>query len=357
MVSTSRIQYFRFPLLATAIITMVFATWGGLQRIGWTLPEISRLVIPLHGPLMINGFLGTVIGIERAVASKYKWAYLAPAFTAIGTVLFFTGVPVAYPMFLISVAGLILSVHFLFILKQFPSLHLSIMTTGAIVWSAGNIMWYLLLPVGKVVIWWMGFLVLTIAGERLELSRILQPSRGATLAFLSSIIIFIFAAALAVFNLEFGYKMAGLSLLLIALWLFRHDLSWKSLKIPGLHRFIAFSLILGFCWLAIGGIIGMATGGVIAGPLYDSFLHAVFLGFVFSMIFGHAPIIFPSILNIHMEFSERYYFHLLLLHISLIIRILSDVFNYSPGRLWGAMFNGIAVLVFLLNTVSSIRKK
>lgn len=57
----------RYPLLATAIATLLVATWAGLRRMGWALPTPNSLVAG-HGPLMVSGFLGTLIGLERAVA-------------------------------------------------------------------------------------------------------------------------------------------------------------------------------------------------------------------------------------------------------------------------------------------------
>ena len=43
-------------------------------------------------------------------------------------------------------------------------------------WLVGNTCWLVGWPVPQVVPWWSGFLVLTIAGERLELSRVLRLS-------------------------------------------------------------------------------------------------------------------------------------------------------------------------------------
>lgn len=49
----------------------------------------------------------------------------------------------------------------------------------------------------------------------------------------------------------------------------------------------------------MSGALALMAGQQVAGPLYDAMLHTFFLGFVFGMIFGHAPIIFP--------FSGSYY--------------------------------------------------
>jgi hypothetical protein len=85
-------------------------------------------------------------------------------------------------------------------------------------------------------------------------------------------------------------------------------------------------------------------------------LHAVFLGFIFSMIFGHAPIIFPAVLGLPVQFKPVFYVHLVLLHLSLIIRLAGDLLGFGPGRLWGGLLNGVALLLFLANTAYALRK-
>ena len=50
------------------------------------------------------------------------------------------------------------------------------MALGVLLWVVGNGFWLVGWPLSYVVPWWSGFLVLTITGERLELSRILRLS-------------------------------------------------------------------------------------------------------------------------------------------------------------------------------------
>jgi hypothetical protein len=73
-----------------------------------------------------------------------------------------------------------------------------------------------------------------------------------------------------------------------------------------------------------------------------------------SMIFGHAPIIFPSILGRSLNYRPVFYAHLILLHLSLVLRVVGDFALTMPLRQWGAMFNVIAILLFLFTTVSTI---
>jgi hypothetical protein len=122
----------------------------------------------------------------------------------------------------------------------------------------------------------------------------------------------------------------------------------------GLPRFAAVCLLGGYFWLGIGGLLVLVYGVAGAGPLYDAVLHTIFLGFVISMIFGHAPIIFPAVLKTPIHYTPVFYAHLALLHLSLLLRVVGDLVYNQPMRLWGGMFNAIAILVFLFSTLRAV---
>jgi len=146
-------------------------------------------------------------------------------------------------------------------------------------------------------------------------------------------------------------------MLALAVWLLRYDVARRTVRQTGLTRFIAVSLLSGFVWLGVGGVLAMAFGQVMAGPRYDAVLHTVFLGFVFGMIFGHAPIILPAVLKVSIEYRPIFYTHWALLHLSLIVRVTGDVAGWFAVRQWGGMFNVIALLLFLFNTGRAVRTK
>ena len=142
----------------------------------------------------------------------------------------------------------------------------------------------------------------------------------------------------------------------MAIWLLRFDIARITIRKTELVRFVAICLLSGYVWLGVGGIIGLARGATVAGPIYDAFLHTVFVGFTFSMIFGHAAIIFPSILMLPVKYSSKFYYPLILLHISLIMRVTGDLAFIHPIRLWGSMLNAIAILLFLIIMGGTILK-
>jgi len=110
----------------------------------------------------------------------------------------------------------------------------------------------------------------------------------------------------------------------------------------------------GYFWLLVSGLIGLALGP--GGRQYDAVLHGVFLGFVMSMVFGHAPIIFPAVLGIPIPFRPAFYVHVIVLHASVALRLVGDVFSFWTLREWGGLFNALALLIFLGNTARAVRQ-
>src|SRR3972149_1925569 len=107
--------------LAAGAGSLLAGLWVGLARLGLTLPGGVPALAEFHGALMISGFLGTVISLERAVAIGRWWAYRAPALSGIAAVTLIIGAPVlAGGMFLL--AGILLTFHSGFIVARQPPL-------------------------------------------------------------------------------------------------------------------------------------------------------------------------------------------------------------------------------------------
>jgi hypothetical protein len=330
--------------MALGMLTLLLAMWGGLARLGWALPLPHPTLLAGHGPLMVCGFLGTLIGVERAVALGYAWPYAAPLLTAVGALALLAGLP-APPCMVLGSLGLV--AVFAVILGRQPALATVTMALGALLWAVGNSVWLAGWPLAAVVPWWSGFLVLTIAGERLELSRLLRLAVLQRLAFLLAAGIFLVGLGLTSVAFAQGVRLAGVGMVALAWWLLRYDIARRTVWQTGLTRFIAVCLLSGHVWLGVGGVLSWRFGGILAGPYYDAMLHAVFIGFVFAMIFGHAPIIFPTVLGHPVSYRPTFYAPLLLLHFSLLLRLAGDLAGWLPGRLWGGLLNAIAILLFL----------
>jgi hypothetical protein len=344
-----RIQTRFVPFVVLAILALLFALWAGLIRMGWTLPAFPNLSTA-HGPLMVSGFLGVLIPLERAVAIRQKWMFAVPALAGLGWIA------LLFVPFLGGILLTLASVGALLILgvmvRREPHLHTITMFFGVLAWVAGNVLWMLGFPIFQIVYLWMSFLVLTIGGERLELSRVLRPAPGQLRIFGVIAAALLTGAVLAIFHLGWGARLSGLSMLALSLWFLRNDLATRTIRHANpLTRYIAACLFAGFLWLGLGGSLLLYFGALYAGPYYDAALHAIFVGFVISMIFGHAPIIFPAILGVPISFRRSFYVHLILLHLSLLIRLVGDLAGQLAVRRWGGLLNELAILLFLGLTI------
>ena len=342
---------FRLPLLILGFASLVSGVLAGLARLGWAVPLPSAQLALLHGPLMVCGFLGTVIGLERAVALGYRWAYAGPLFTGLGGVALLLGFPSSAGASAMVLGSAVLFTGTTLIMLRQRELFMVTMVLGAASWLAGNLLWLTGTGVSGVVALWMNFLVLTIAGERLELSRFLPPSPAAKQIFTVILVVLMTGGILS--GTGAGIVMYGIGLLGLAVWLLRQDIARRTVKEQGLTRFIAVCLLSGYEWLAIGSVMLLAAGGL-AGVAYDAVLHAILIGFVFSMVFGHAPIIFPAVVRVRMPYHWTFYLPLLVLHASLLMRLAGDGLMLPELRSLGGLLNAAALVLFILNTVSSV---
>jgi hypothetical protein len=323
---------------------------------GWLIPLPNEQFVMIHGPLMVVGFLGTLIGLERAVALQRWWAYAIPIFAGLSAIAALFTVSIQIAASLAALASMLLIAVFITLYRQYPSEHFIIMALSALAWLMGNALWFTDAAVFAVVPWWLGFLVLMIAGERLELSRLRQPRALIRRAFHGCVAVILVGLACSLFDFPAAIRISGLGFLGLAVWLLRYDLAWRSAQQSGLPRFMAISLIAGYLWLAAGGILWMVFAQFFsAGPRYDAMLHAIFLGFVFSMIFAHAPIILPTITGLALPFQNLFYFHAGLLHLSLLLRVAGDLSLSLSLQRWGGLLNGLAVLIFLVNNIRAVK--
>jgi hypothetical protein len=350
---------YRVPFLLAAVAALVTGILGGLLRMGWSVPGDGASWALLHGPLMVSAFFGTLIGLERAVASRRLWAYAAPFLSGLGGILLITGIAQRVGLasgniaFLFVAAAAVTLAVFARILNVDPSLHHKVMAAGAGAWFIGNLLWAFDFPLPLITYWWISFLVLTIAGERLELNRLLPPRRHARSLFVVAIAFVALGAGGAFTFPEVSVRVFGAGLFFTAAWLARYDVAQRTVRGKGLTRFIAVCMLSGYAWLAAAGLMLMAFGHVPAGPMYDAALHAFFVGFVFAMVFGHAPIIFPAILGIPIPYRKIFYLHLALLHGGLAIRIAGNFAGDLALRQWGGALNAAAIALFFVMTIAS----
>ncbi len=346
----------RLPMLAAGMTGLIAALWGGLVRVGWEWPVPQPMWVAIHGPLMIAGFLGTLICLERAVGYGALWSYLGPVFAAIGCLLMVAGFPpFAAPGWFAVASAVVLCAVYAVVFFQNPTRHMAVMGVGALFWMTGNILLVRTWAVYQIVLWWAAFLIFTIVGERLELNRFLKPGRWSWPLFLTPSVLVGGGLILTLAQPDAGARIVGAGFTGLAVWLAFNDIVRRTIRIGGLPKFVAWCLLGGFGWLAVSGLMLLRYGAPVPGPWYDITLHSLFVGFVFSMIFGHAPIIFPAVLELRIEFSRLSYVPLALLNISLAMRLTGDLLQNEHLRRCGALLNALSIVLFLLLTVKSLR--
>lgn len=332
--------------MAFAALGLLAGLYAGLIRIGY-LTEIP-INVPggLHGPLMINAFLGTLISLERAAALEKRWTLSGP-FLMAASVIFMLFVDMQFGAWLFTAGSLAVSATLLYICRIQPKIYHFIMAMGGISLFTGNLLFVLGAPIFEIVIWWMGFPVLTIFGERLELNRIMRPPKKAQWAFVGLISIWVFGTILMHFTRTHGWHLVMVSTFATALWLIKYDIARKTIRSVQWTKYSAWCLLTGYGWLVLTGIFGLIYGLPTAGPVYDALLHMVFVGFVFSMIFAHASVIIPSLSGKIIPWSRYFYLPLVLLHGSLLLRIIGDFGGFHSLRSAGSWINVLAILMFL----------
>ncbi|WP_200829127.1 hypothetical protein [Arcanobacterium ihumii] len=315
-----------------------------------------------HGLVMTLGFLGTLISLERAQALASKdqrcsWAYLAPGLFGLGGIVAALG---GSPS-LIGTIGQILLVEaaVIFVLiyaslwKRASLTLIAVQILAAVTCFAAALL-SLFSEVHEVIPLLACYLIVTIASERAELAQLsMGPRAVPVLLWMSSLLTL--TSVIALLFPSLGNRLFGVMQFLIALWLLKDDVPRYLIKSSGLHKFTATSLLMGYMWLIVGGVTWVITAGTIGSVYYDVVIHTVFIGFGFSMIMAHAPIIFPTVMGVPVPFKKLMYIPLILLHSGLAIRVAGELLLGQTG-VWkiGGTLNVIAVLAFMVSVVYSI---
>lgn len=345
-------------MLLTVAVTLLGGLGAGLARLGWPMDALSRNWILVHGPLMIGGFLGTLICLERAVAlaPRYGWALAVPVVNALGALALLLARDAIPARLLITLGSAGLVLLFGLMLRLHPSRDIAIMALGALCWLVGNALWLGGRPIFSVVHLWVAFLILTIVGERLELSRVRRLTPLSVRLLVLATGVYLLGVLLTVADLGAGIRLSGGGAVLMAAWLLRYDIARQTIRQTGLPRYVAACLLVGYVWLGFGGLIALWQGAVYAGPAYATLLHAYLLGFVFSMIFGHAPIILPAITGLKIAYTPLFYAPLVVLHVTLAYRMYGNLAGNMAARQAGALWNALAIVLFLALMAVVIRR-
>jgi len=328
----------RLPLLFLGFLCLAAGVSGGLARACFRDAGVLPAAVALHGVVMVAAFFGTVISLERAVALGRPWGYAGPLACGAGGIALVAGA-VASGFWLLALGAAVLLAASIVFARRAPSLEAVVLAAGAACALAGNVLVALGALPASVTGWWIAFFALTIGAERLELSRYMPRPRAAQWAF-AAIAALLVAAA---FGPE---RNTGVVLVALGVWLLAFDIARKTVRGAGLARYIAACLLAGYAWLVLSGVLFARA----ATP--DAALHAFFVGFVFSMVFGHAPVIVPAVLRRALAYTPWFYLPLALLHLSLALRVGAGLAGADVLRATGSAGNALAIALFILTAAA-----
>ncbi|HRN29383.1 MAG TPA: hypothetical protein PK890_06760 [Terrimesophilobacter sp.] len=329
--------------LYAAVVLLGFPNLINLERIG-----------DYHAPLMVFGFVGTLIVLERSVAARRAWGYVSPALLGLGSLSLITALPETVGKTAIALGFVVLlGLYWVVWLRQ-PAAATGIQILGAASGLSAALLWLGGAPVVDLVPGMASFLILTIAGERLELGRISPSVTTRVEGFgLGASVALAAAATLAPLHPLIGYPLFGVTLLVIVGWAARFDVATRLVRSTGLPRYMAVCLLAGYVWLVVAGLSRIVVGEISSGWMYDAVLHSVFLGFVMSMIMAHAPVILPAVLRVSLPYRPFLYAPVALLHEALAVRVIGDVRQVPELVTWGGYGNVAALLLFVVLAVTT----
>lgn len=326
---------------------------AGLLLLGLPAPIDGSRLPEVHGMLLAIGFVGTLISLERATALGRWYGFAAPALLGLGgAALVAPAVPlIAAKAVLVAGAAAFTLVYVPLWRRQHDAATLT-QLMGAALALAATALWLRHDDVQRVLPWLIGFIVLTIAAERVELARItMGPAAGIRLllhawgvtAALTIGVVFPDAGAIAL----------GAVLLSLTGWLIVHDVARRTIRAAGVTRYMAACILAGYVWLALAAVV-LLLGVPDSQPRYDAVVHAVFLGYTFSMIMAHATTILPAVLGITLPYRAAFWVPAVLLNLGLLVRVwFGDGLGLVYGWQWGGALNVAALVLFLLTAVGS----
>lgn len=342
----------RLAFMVGGGIALIAGLDAALLQLGVAAPVSGERISSVHGMLMVLGFIGTVITLERAVALGRGWGFAAPAAMGLGGIALISPLPLTVAGGLFMVGTGVQAVIFIPLWQRRRDAAVLVQALGAASALGAAMLFTGGAAATSFLPWLVGYVVLLIAGERMELARLGRSNDRAEQAVLTAAVGLLAAITLQLLFPSWAAPVLGVMLLALVVALLRVDVAPKMLRSTGLPRFSAACLMAGYGWLAVAGGILVLAVDPLTGGAYDALVHAVMLGFTMSMIFAHAAVILPAVLRRPLPYHPVMYAPAVLLHVALAVRVIGgDLREVRVVWQIGGIGNVLAVLAFALTAV------
>ena len=336
----------RVLILLPAVVALLAGLNAGVQLLGLAAPVNSGRLPQVHGMLLTLGFVGTVIALERAVALGRRVAFLAPLLLAAGGGFLISTAPLVVGKSLLVAGTVGLVAVYVPLWRRQRDHAVLVSALGAVLAVGASILWLGGVPVPLLLPWLVGFVVLTIAGERLELARLAMSASAENSLVMAAAGVMVTVVASILWP-RGGVVAYGAALIALLVVLVRHDVARRTIRSRGLARYMAACMLAAYVWLGVSAVVWLCWGPADSGPRYDAVIHAAFLGFTFSMIMAHAPVILPAVTRLSLPYRPILWWPVGLLQLALVARIgVGDALGYTRAWTVGGVVGVVALLSF-----------
>lgn len=341
------------------LIAISIGIWRVAVTRGFLLPTIPESWPP-HGEIMLGGFLASLIIFERMIALPIDSLIWVPYVYASSALMLHTGNPFARGIHLAALAGWLL--HRWIAYRKFHRWEKPLVESVAFITLSSALMYPGgLLARPEVALQGLAFPIAVIAAERLEMSFLIKKlgSRLVLSALIGWCLLWNLSTWRGIPNLP---VMGVITLLLFASIAFYDTALRVSQKqTDGLHKFLKTALMLSYGWLSLGAIAMTASSKISSAIFKDVQFHLIGLGFIFTMILGHAPLILSSALS-KLPPKKAPMIPFLVFQTATLFRILGDFALLKSASLWQwsgwisglihmiSFFAYIATLIFFIRT-------
>lgn len=342
----------RTALLGASLLILIVGVLGGIARLASGVPAPDGAIAE-HGVIVALGAFGTIVSLVRLVQARAAWSVAGPVASVGACVALVAGAPHVLVATLVLVAGVILAAMIVQIVRStrrtFATDH---MLAGALAWVGAALVWLVRADAAILITWLAGFLLLTIAGERMHLGKLIfkrTARRDARMLLAGCSLALVCSLWLSrVGMIAFGIVAAS-----YAVWLFRMDPS-RRMRRDAASRFMSNGVLAALAWLLAAGALWIVAG--LRGDLGDAAIHVFMLGFVASMIVAHAPTVLGAVTGLRLGHHVSLYLHAALLHAGVAVRTVGDVTGAASVLRAGSDLTAAAVILFAIATAASVAR-